>query len=691
MKITTKKSPPATPIKRNRSKTKAVTERDISIELPDINVNSFDEAVHDFIKTIEAEPGLEDKYKLVCADLESTFCELLPGVKARLFGSTVTGLAFKESDLDIFMECLDGQPPKNFVARKGYLLYKNVHFKNVVKIAHARVPIIKCVHQETNLSCDVTFMSKLGVMNTKLIKFLLSLDERIRPMFMMIKCWGRLHELTSVGRFSNYALVILGVYYLQQMEDPILPSVQYLQDLVFVKDFCGSWECSFCDDRNTVPLSSNKLTLKNLISGFFKFYSQFDYEKYLICPLLGKSIDKCYFTIREDDNAALTDISDDVYRFMEIIRNSPEDTKFIINSPLCVQDPFDLSFNITKSVSLKLCKKFFSLCKYVVDYIFNEDLDYTVHDIFKLLFSESCINNSKLSTSNDKFQKNISIRSVNLPNTTLEYQLTDEYKQKWFISMKKAILLVFETVYKFTIDKDANVSKLKNDFINVKELMEEAFKDLCFKCEGDSAIYQSRKKAEKQLFLSKRKCLEREIKVSDFIVKHAQNLTAFECYVKLTCYPTVDPPQLSILMTDTSKKKYNSFKAFSAWIHAYIEEHCNLALTHTIDDETYFNDCSRRNSTKMDCTSPPVDASNFASSSSMNVDETRLRLAVVQSCSQNVTSENLYKSNKAKKKKKRKYPYLRNITKPEEYKVRVNPATLLLEAIERPLIVEEWN
>lgn len=44
------------------------------------------------------------KYALVCKDLADTFSASFHGCTAYPFGSAVTGLAFKGSDLDVFMD-----------------------------------------------------------------------------------------------------------------------------------------------------------------------------------------------------------------------------------------------------------------------------------------------------------------------------------------------------------------------------------------------------------------------------------------------------------------------------------------------------------------------------------------------------------------------------------------------------------
>lgn len=56
----------------------------------------------------------------------------------------------------------------NLFAEK--FLLRSKEFKNVKEICDARVPIIKFYHEPTQLYCDISFKSGMGVRNTKLIR-----------------------------------------------------------------------------------------------------------------------------------------------------------------------------------------------------------------------------------------------------------------------------------------------------------------------------------------------------------------------------------------------------------------------------------------------------------------------------------------------------------------------------------------
>lgn len=59
---------------------------------------------------------------------------------------------------------------------------------------------------------------------------MIKLDNRITPLILFLKDWIKINGLYGRPRFSSYALVMLVFYYLQQEPNPILPSVELLQN-----------------------------------------------------------------------------------------------------------------------------------------------------------------------------------------------------------------------------------------------------------------------------------------------------------------------------------------------------------------------------------------------------------------------------------------------------------------------------
>ncbi|XP_075232941.1 speckle targeted PIP5K1A-regulated poly(A) polymerase-like isoform X2 [Lycorma delicatula] len=582
MKITTKKSPPATPIKRNRSKTKAVTERDISIELPDINVNSFDEAVHDFIKTIEAEPGLEDKYKLVCADLESTFCELLPGVKARLFGSTVTGLAFKESDLDIFMECPKGQPPKDFVLTKTSIMHRCKKFSNIFKIHRARVPIIRCVHKQTSMTCDISFSNRLGLEKTNLVKFMFSLDDRIKPSYMLLKSWAKEYNIIGPAKFCSFTLQLLFIFYLQQLNEPILPPVKLLQDGTVNKLFCEGWEYSFCNDTNKIPKTKNNLTIKEILKGFFKFYADFNYQKFIICPLLGKPLSK--EIIANDPNLEKNKSLALVFKnYKNFIKDKSRSEYLFIDDKICVQDPVILNFNSVRHCHKVWFDYFVELC---IDAYKNAFDDNNSNEkIFAMLFSYRKYNDKpvvKVRVKQRTVNKRIYLNKLDVRKVTAAHKTTRDYKVEWFKKIKRMLFLILKNVCKFEFSVHKNY---KNDIVAIMStFLGKPFQNISFIGKGYCYMFENRdlirlliRRTETRRFVDE---LEITRRIYETRVKGDEK-DYFKVNINIICYPNGNNSKIKFQCSEfkeSYQKKSNICREFIMWMNTNIIEILQLAF-----------------------------------------------------------------------------------------------------------------
>ncbi|KAI8852944.1 hypothetical protein BC829DRAFT_33624 [Chytridium lagenaria] len=154
------------------------------------------------------------------------------GVKAHLFGSSVTGLGNIGSDVDVTLEVPGTGNPQDHPISNMYNLGKILRAAGMVKvtvIAHARVPICKFVDPFLKLSCDVNVGNMLGIQNSKLISTYLSLDPRVHPLIMLIKHWAKAREINNPsggGTLSSYAYALMVINFLQIRG--FLPSLQEL-------------------------------------------------------------------------------------------------------------------------------------------------------------------------------------------------------------------------------------------------------------------------------------------------------------------------------------------------------------------------------------------------------------------------------------------------------------------------------
>lgn len=225
------------------------------------------------------------------------------------------------------------------------LLKKRPHiFKDPFAIGEAKIPIVKFYHIPTQRQCDVSFNSPQSIENSKLLAYFVQLDYRVKSLAILIKYWAKLHGLTGTNLMPNYAMILLVVFYLQQKS--ILPPVHSLQSNEFILD---NWNVAFDDVRFA---SGNTDTLYVLLGGFFLYYKDFNYDKFIISLYLGKPISKESFSTVGNEPPE--------YRLYKENLQNNKCKPLRTDSLICLQDPFDHSRNCTVAVYARLANKLFS-------------------------------------------------------------------------------------------------------------------------------------------------------------------------------------------------------------------------------------------------------------------------------------------------------------------------------------------
>ncbi|XP_050666948.1 speckle targeted PIP5K1A-regulated poly(A) polymerase-like [Leptidea sinapis] len=281
--------------------------------------------------------------QLLFDDLRAIFGKIWPGCTVEPFGSITTGLGIKTSDVDCYIGIYtaDRPPPAACAQEARQLLRRHKHlFTKILAILKAKVPIVKFHYLPTRTDCDISFSSPASVYNSELVSHLLNMDERILPLTIIIKYWAKLNNLTGTNFMSNYCLSLLVLFYLQQRE--IVPPVFTLQQNV-APSSVDCWNMSF--DTQEVYTTNNKETLYSLLGGFFQYYKNFAFNKYVISLYHGKVIDKELFRRGEmysQFEQYYTNLQNKVCK------------EIVMKSPMCVQDPFNHSRNVAISVHNRL-------------------------------------------------------------------------------------------------------------------------------------------------------------------------------------------------------------------------------------------------------------------------------------------------------------------------------------------------
>ncbi|KAH8433238.1 PAP/25A associated domain family [Aspergillus melleus] len=262
----------------------------------------------------------DDRRRQLVRKLEKLFNDQWPGrdIKVNVFGSSGNKLCSSDSDVDICITTTDKELEHvcllaEVLARHG--------MERVVCVSHAKVPIVKIWDPELRLACDMNVNNTLALENTRMIRTYMEIDERIRPLAMIIKHWTKRRILNDAGlggTLSSYTWICLIINFLQTRDPPVLPSLQARPHEKKIS--AEGFVCSFDDNlRNLTGYGrKNKQSLGDLLFQFFRYYGhELDYEKYVI-------------SVRE----------------AKLISKEAKGWHLLMNNRLCVEEPFNTSRNL---------------------------------------------------------------------------------------------------------------------------------------------------------------------------------------------------------------------------------------------------------------------------------------------------------------------------------------------------------
>ncbi len=284
--------------------------------------------------------------KHVLDDLSEFVRKSYPTAVLTLFGSSVNGFSFSKSDLDISLTFTDHDTDENLnaieiIENLAEKLKKKPSVLNVQAITSAKVPIIKFTNRQPKIECDISLYNILAQENTKMLRAYSCIDPRVKLLGYVVKEFAKRCDIgdASRGSLSSYAYILMLIYYLQQVQPPVVPVLQELYDDNVlasgqrpVKTVDG-WNAWFFNDLGNLAsvwpgLKANKMEVAELWLGFLHFYAcQFDDARTVISIRMKRELSK-----------------------FEKMWNSP---------CFAIEDPFDLSHNLGAGISRKSTQFFF--------------------------------------------------------------------------------------------------------------------------------------------------------------------------------------------------------------------------------------------------------------------------------------------------------------------------------------------
>ncbi|XP_018597689.1 speckle targeted PIP5K1A-regulated poly(A) polymerase isoform X2 [Scleropages formosus] len=467
---------------------------------------SVNEQMHRLVERFQLSESERKVRELLVELLQEVFTEFFPECRIVAFGSSVNTFDIHSCDLDLFLDLentkifqakarssseqageglledtcsedsilsdidLSTASPSEVLELVAMVLRKCVPGAHKVQVlSSARLPVVKFSHRELGLQGDVSINNRLAVRNTRFLQLCSGLDGRLRPLMYTIRYWAKQKQLAGNPfgggpLLNNYALTLLVIFFLQNREPPILPSVNQLKEMACEEEQCviEGWDCTFPSQPIAVPQSKNTEDLCALLAAFFTFCEQFDFAGSVVSLREGRALPVTAF-LSKDEEANEAPVGEHLE--MEEMRAKPRAPKL---GPLNVLDPFELSHNVAGNLNERTQRSFRHECEEAAKYC--RSLQYQrksakgkVWGLVRLFIPRD--GDAPSSTGDAARQLVVSIPfKVTVLSETLRRRLHsagDLFRQLWFTEVCKAILAVFQRVLGCTVvhGKTAEVPK----------------------------------------------------------------------------------------------------------------------------------------------------------------------------------------------------------------------------------------
>ncbi|KAG8598676.1 hypothetical protein GDO81_002704 [Engystomops pustulosus] len=163
------------------------------------------------------------KKKDICrAELQREIQHIFPQSRLYLVGSSLNGFGTRSSDADLCLVIKD--EPMNQQTEARHILsllqkhfYTRLGYIERPQLIRAKVPIVKFRDKVSGVEFDLNVNNVVGIRNTFLLRAYAHIENRVRPLVLVVKRWAGHHGINdaSRGTLSSYSLVLMVLHYLQ--------------------------------------------------------------------------------------------------------------------------------------------------------------------------------------------------------------------------------------------------------------------------------------------------------------------------------------------------------------------------------------------------------------------------------------------------------------------------------------------
>ncbi|NWW23213.1 GLD2 polymerase, partial [Falcunculus frontatus] len=266
-----------------------------------------------------------DRKELCRTELQREIQLIFPQSRLFLVGSSLNGFGTRTSDGDLCLVVKEEPIPTLFInfnttfqvnqKTEARCILSLVHKLFITKLSgyierpqliRAKVPIVKFRDKKlntmmldfffflpnSNVDFDLNVNNVIGIRNTFLLRTYAFIENRVRPLVLVVKKWASYREINdaSRGTLNSYSLVLMVLHYLQTLPEPILPSLQKN----YPECFDPTMQLHLVHQApRTIPpyISKNGSSLGDLLIGFFKYYAtEFDWSHHMISVREAKAV-----------------------------------------------------------------------------------------------------------------------------------------------------------------------------------------------------------------------------------------------------------------------------------------------------------------------------------------------------------------------------------------------------------------
>ncbi|XP_014664775.1 PREDICTED: terminal uridylyltransferase 4-like, partial [Priapulus caudatus] len=222
----------------------------------------------------------------VLAHVRSVVHAEMSGLQCNLYGTAASGFGLETCDVNINIRVPDEKEAPTCLIKALDVLQKSDVFRDVRSHFSSRVPRVLFVDAELGLSGSVSATCEAAALTSQLLEVYSRIDPRCKQLGVLFQNWARVCgvDKQDLGTLPPHAYSIMTVYFLQQLQPPVLP---VLHEMPYEKTDNEENYPDFLSDPAIVAKTwktENNMGLGQLWLDLLRFYAvDFEITEYVVC------------------------------------------------------------------------------------------------------------------------------------------------------------------------------------------------------------------------------------------------------------------------------------------------------------------------------------------------------------------------------------------------------------------------